>query len=211
MVDEDPHHRQIVLIWRKNNAPGYVFRFRRQAFRADASICPVAVWRRFLTLRAAALRGGRATAPAPPGDVPVPDYAFVQCVGRTPTRLIARDTVSRWLKTAAASLGLDPAHFSGHSPRIAGGKAMFAAGVPFVVVMQQGYWTSVRGALPYRRRDVEDEAHLTSYLLSVAPPTRRAAPADQDRDVLVAIAEERERRLAGTQTADEEDSSTDDE
>jgi integrase len=56
----------------------------------------------------------------------------------------------RLIKRVAASIGLDPSLFSGHSLRAGGATDLFAAQVPYPTIKKMGRWVSDAAMLYYR-------------------------------------------------------------
>jgi len=203
---------EVRFIWRKNNALGYVHIFRRARYLADPLVCPVAVISAYLSYRAACLRscGGRATAPAPADGSAVPDYFFVHCTGRTPSRAISRDMACSWLRKAIVHLGLDPRFYAMHCPRISAAAAMWARGKSVLLVMQMGYWTTVSGVLTYLRRDAAADAGLTDVFLDPTMASRGLlSQAEQEAELVAAMNREVARRELGLVDDDASDSDDD--
>jgi len=63
------------------------------------------------------------------------------------------------IKRMVASIGLNPAHFSGHSARAGGATDLFAAGTPYPIVKAAGRWASDVACL-YNRDDMEVAAAI---------------------------------------------------
>jgi hypothetical protein len=56
----------------------------------------------------------------------------------------------RLIKRAAASIGLDPSRFSGHSLRAGGATDLFKSNVPYPIIKKMGRWVSDAAMLYYR-------------------------------------------------------------
>jgi Phage integrase family len=54
------------------------------------------------------------------------------------------------IKSAVASIGLNPKNYSGHSLRAGGATDLFAAGTPYYVIKKMGRWTSDAALLYFR-------------------------------------------------------------
>jgi integrase len=66
---------------------------------------------------------------------------------------VTADWVRKIIKESVASLGLDPARFSGHSLRAGGATDLFVARVPYFLIKKMGRWKSDAAMLYYRSED----------------------------------------------------------
>ena len=92
--------------------------------------------------------------------------------GRNATLQQLRDHI----KTAAATLGLDPAKYGVHSLRSGGNTMMWAHEVPQGTIGLQGGWQSAGGDAPYRRVNVTQSRRAQAALRVPAAPLDPAAP-----------------------------------
>ena len=174
----------ITMRVRKNNKRGYAHVLIRNA-SSDPAVCPVAHMRTMLA------------SPGAPDD-----FLF-----RDPTTgsLLTRDRVAHWLRRAAQHLGLDPAIYSTHSLRIGGASAAWKAHMSIVWIMQQGYWKTLGGVLPYLRRiGAGDDGKATDVFMGLCPAY--GSPCAQNRDLdanLQLMEQERARRPPGDGPDDE--------
>ena len=79
-------------------------------------------------------------------------------------KLVTSRQVVDAIKRQAASMGLDPKHYAGHSLRIGGATAMTAADLSMYDKMQQGGWQSLEASLCYMRRSEAMEQRVAKAL-----------------------------------------------
>ena len=86
-------------------------------------------------------------------DVRATEYVFCQVTSTgslRPSVPLGESGYRRLIKRGVASIGLEAARFSGHSPRAGGATDMFAAGVPYYVIKKYGRWVSDTALIYYR-------------------------------------------------------------
>ena len=105
-------------------------------------------------------------------------------------------------------LGKPAASYSAHSCRIGGASMAWRAGCTVLWIMQQGFWRTVAGILPYLRRLPEDDGACVAIFLTGAGAAR-VSPAEQEADLAARAEQERARSAAGAIMAADADSDDD--
>jgi len=139
----------ITLGARKNNVEKYPFVFTRGT-ASIPGLCPVAAYEEHLRALPPAARSADTFAFTWPDGKPLTVYH-----------------ITKWLRTAATALGLNPATLFPHSLRIGGATAASRAGLPIEWIMQQGFWKSLGAVLRYCRSLASDHAWCTDVLAGV--------------------------------------------
>ena len=178
MVDITDSTITLTMNSRKNNPRHFEHVLRRDASR-DPALCPVVNMRRHLRDSAAGARPS--------------DHVFCDpATGRT----LTRETLVYWIRLAASRLGLDASSYASHSLRIGGASAAYNAGMSIVWIMQQGYWNTLAGVLPYLRRlGSARDGEATDTLLGLDDPfpaSGRLSRAQQDDSLAFEAARPRE-------------------